>query len=100
MSTGTTKFLTSFARTDEREEYEWYGNWVTGQYDRYRVVTTEVWEALLDDGEPKPASFVNPGRKAVGVWKCESRGVSDPFGTPLRRMYHETWVMRSALIYV
>ena len=100
MTTGTTHFLTGFKKVDEFEEYEWYGNWVTGQYDRYRVVTKEVWEALLADGEPKPANFVNPGGKAVGTWRCESRGVSDPFGTPLRRMYHETWVMRSALIYV
>lgn len=97
---GTSYFLSGFKMTDEFEEYEWYGNWVTGEYDRYRIVHKEVWEALLADGEGSPGGFVNPGGKPVGQWRCEGRGVSDPFGTPLRRKYHETWVWRSGLIYV
>ena len=91
----TTNFLTDFAMVESREEYEWYNGLWVGQYWKYRIVTTEVWEALLEDGEPMPASFINPGNKAIGAWRCEDRGVSDPFGSPLRRWYHETWVSRS-----
>ncbi len=51
----TTNFLTDFAMVDCREEFEWYNGLWIGQYWKYRIVTTEVWEALLEDGEPMPA---------------------------------------------
>lgn len=93
-------FLAEFAVVERREGYEWYRSWTTGLYNRYRVVTTEVWENRLAEGQAMPADFVNPGGKAVGVWRCEDRSISDPWGTPLNRTYRETWVHRSALIYV
>lgn len=93
----TTNFLTDFALVECREEYEWHRNRWTGQYWKYRIVTMETWEALLADGEAMPASYVNPGGKAVGAWRCEDRGLSDPFGSPLRRRYHETWISRGVL---
>lgn len=93
-------FLAEFAIVEERESYEWYRSWVTGLFNRYRIVTTEVWENRLAPGEPKPASFVNPGKKVVGEWRCEDRSVSDPWGSPLNRTYRETWVHRSKLIFV
>lgn len=90
----TTSFLTGFAMTDQREEYEWFRNPFSGRYWKYRIVKTEVWMALLADGEEMPPSYVNPGRKDVGSWRCEDRSVSDPFGSPLRRWYQETWISR------
>ena len=92
----TTNFLTEFAMTECREEYEWYNSLWAGQYRRYRIVTTQVWEALLEDGEEMPTQYINPDKKSIGAWRCEDRGLSDPFGSPLRRMYHETWVSRGA----
>lgn len=96
----TVSLLAPFAMTECREELEWYRNWVTGEYNRYRVVTFEVWEALLDDDAPMPATFLNPGGKAVGAWRCEDRSLSDPWGSPLRRTYQETWIHRGGIVYV
>lgn len=96
----TTNFLTEFKCVDRREEYVWRNGIWRGTYYGYTVVSTEVWEALLADGEAQPASYVNPGAKAVGQWRCEDRGVSDPFGAPLRRVYHETWVSRGVFTSV
>ena len=96
----TTKFLTDFACVEKRDEYHWRNGLWWRTYWGYLVVTTEVWEALLEDGEAMPASFINPGGKPIGEWRCEDRCVTDPFGSPLRRAYREIWIRRGRWVDV
>lgn len=93
------KTLCDFAMVESHEQLVWRRNWQTGELDRYNVVRTEVWQVLLADDQEEPAVYVNPGKKD-GTWRCEDRGCSDPWGSPLRKTYQETWVRKGVTQYV
>ena len=92
--------INNFKCVEDREEFEWRTNWgVIGTAAEYRTVSRLIYEVTLQDGQAKPALPVNPGGLVVGSqsggWTCEDRGVTDPYGARLKRVYHETWVKRS-----
>jgi hypothetical protein len=91
--------INNFKCVEDVEEIEWRTNGrVLGAPVEFRSVARKTYEVTLEDGKPKPTSPVNPGGLTVGTktgtWRCESRGVTDPYGIPLRRVYHETWISR------
>ena len=89
--------INNFKCVEEREEYEWRTNWgVLGTATEYRTVSRCIYELTLENGRAMPA-IQNPGGYEVGRtgWTGEDRGITDPYGARLRRVYHETWVKKS-----
>ncbi|MFA6718937.1 MAG: hypothetical protein WCS15_07640 [Prevotella sp.] len=85
------KNINDWKLVDEREEYEYRYYGFTSWMVKRRPKRFYTWQITLDDGAAKPSSPANPGSYSLPC-RCEDRGVSDPYGTVLQRVYHETWV--------
>ena len=61
---------------------------------RYREETTVTYEIRVADDQDFPDSIQDPGGLVSLGYRCESRNINRPYGTPASAVYQEVYVKR------
>ena len=63
---------------------------------RYREETSITYEISVADTQGFPSSIQDPGGLIAQGYRCEHRGLSRAYGTPLGGTYQEVFVKKGA----